>query len=310
MQLLTVSPLAKGIPYEELTYFSKLEVSAGDLVEITIKKRVCRALVLRVQNVHDEKQSLKNASFITKKISKVVSSSFLDKKVWQALEYVSSYLIRSVGSLIYDLISEKSFDVLTAIVSPEERGFEILLLEQSHKNRLLRYKTTIREMFSKKKSLVIFFPTVVDLEYAKEDLGKGIAEHVVILHGGLTEKQFNDGMEKLTKEEHPLLILCTPSLLPWSRKDLGLVVIEREHSHYYYTHGNASYDMRMVLETLARYTKIPCLLGSHMLSLRAHRLYDIKDAVEVLFSSIIGTTERLVSLRNKSGITSTASLMS
>ncbi|MBP6888169.1 MAG: hypothetical protein KBC21_00550 [Candidatus Pacebacteria bacterium] len=283
MQLLTVSPLVKGIPYEELTYFSKLEVSPGDLVEINIKKRICRALVLRVQGVEEERQSLKNASFVTKKISKIITPSFLNKKVWQALAYTSSYLLHPLGTLIYDLVSEKAFEVLKNVNTPkEERGFEILLLEQSHKNRILRYKTTIREMFSKKKSLVLFFPTIVDLEYAKEELGKGITEHVAVIHGGVTEKQFNDAMEKITTEEHPLLILSTPSLLPWVREDLGLVILEREHSHYYYTHGTASYDMRFVIETLARYTKIPCLLGSHMLSLRAHKMYMSKDASEVM----------------------------
>ena len=110
MYLLTVSPLATGIPYEELSYFSKIEVAPGDLVEITIRKRICRALVLQVVNAHEEKQSLKQASFVTKKISKVLVKEFLHPKIWQALAYSSSYMIRSIGTLIYDLLSEKSFD--------------------------------------------------------------------------------------------------------------------------------------------------------------------------------------------------------
>ena len=69
MYLLTVSPLVNGIPYEELTYFSKADVAPGDLVEITIRKRICRALVLSVTHAEAEKQSLKNASFVTKKIT-------------------------------------------------------------------------------------------------------------------------------------------------------------------------------------------------------------------------------------------------
>lgn len=81
MYLLTVSPLANGIPYEELSYFSKEEVRPGDLVEITIRKRVCRALVLSVVDAHEEKQSLKNASFVTKKISKVLIRGFLHPKL-------------------------------------------------------------------------------------------------------------------------------------------------------------------------------------------------------------------------------------
>lgn len=283
MYLLTVSPLASGIPYEELSYFSKTEVRPGDLVEVTVRKRVLRALVLHVANAQDEKQSLKHASFVAKKIQKVIVKEFLHPKLWKTLAFVSSYMIRNIGTVIYDLLSEKSFDMLTQLVTPsEERGFELLLLEQNYENRILRYKTTIREMFSKKKSLVIFFPTLTDLENAKESLGRGIEEYVVPLHGSLTEKQYAVAMNTLTTNEHPLLILSTASLLPWVRKDLGLVVIEREHSHYYYTHGDHGYDMRIVIEQLAKASSIPCLLGSHMLSLRAHMLFMKREAVEIM----------------------------
>ena len=283
MYLLTVSPLATGIPYEELSYFSKTEVSPGDLVEVTVRKRVLRALVLHVANAEDEKQSLKHASFVAKKIQKVIVKEFLHPKLWKALAFVSSYMIRNIGTIIYDLLSEKSFDTLTQLTVPSEgRGFELLLLEQNYENRILRYKTTIREMFSKKKSLVIFFPTITDLENAKESLGRGIEEYVVPLHGSLTEKQYTAAMNTLTTNEHSLLILSTPSLLPWIRKDLGLVVIEREHSHYYYTHGDHGYDMRVVLEQVTKASAIPCLLGSHMLSLRAHMLFMKREAVEIM----------------------------
>ena len=283
MYLLTVSPLTSGLPYEELSYFSKEDVAPGDLVEITIRRRVCRALVLSVVNAEEEKQSLKHASFVTKKISKVLIKEFLHPKLWKALADASSYMLRNVGTVIYDLLSEKSFDNLTALSIPEEeRGFEILLLEQNYENRMLRYKTTIREMFSKKKSLVLFFPTVTDLENAKDILSKGIDEYVVALHGSLTDKQYASSYERLRTSEHPLLVLTTPSLVPWVRKDIGLIVIEREHSHYYYTHGDNGYDMRYVLEKLAEGTSVPCLLGSHMLSLKSHMLFKRRDANEIM----------------------------
>jgi primosomal protein N' len=282
MYLLTVAPLVDGIPYEELSYFSKLEVSPGDLVEITIRKRVCRALVLKVVNAQEEKQSLKHASFVTKKINTIIAKNFLDTKIWNALSYTASCVLRSIGSMVYDLLSEKSFALIQKIASPDERGFEVLLLEQGYDYRMSRFKTTIREMFSKKKSLAIFFPTITDLENAAEVLTKGIDGRVVILHSGLTEKQYNESMSHINGSVGQVLILTTPSLLPWIRKDLGLIVIEREHSHYYYTHGEHGYDMRFVLETLAKATNIPCLLASHMLSLKAHKQYIERDANEIM----------------------------
>lgn len=283
MRVLTVAPLLDGIPYEELSYFGKDNVNPGDLVEINVKRRNGRGLVIDAQNAEEEKQSLRHASFGLKKISKVHTKAFLHPKLWGALSNASSYLLKPVGAIMYDLLSEKAFDKLAPIVLPkEQKGFELLLLEQSYKERLTRYKTTIRESFSKKKTIVMFFPTIIDLEYAKDELSRGIDEYVVCLHSGLTDKQYKDNYGKLVNETHPLLVLCTPSILPWVREDLGLVVIEREHSQYYFTHGDLGYDMRMVLEYLARGSNIPCLLGSHMLSLRAHMLHKTKDAHEVM----------------------------
>jgi primosomal protein N' len=283
MRVLTVAPLANGIPYEELSYFGKDTINAGDLVEMTVKRRAIKGLVIDAQKAEEERQSLRNASFGLKKISKVAAKEFLHPKIWGALSYASSYLLQPLGVIMYDLLSEKAFDALLPIIIPKEgKGFELLLLEQTYDERMTRYKTTIRESFSKKKTLAMFFPTITDLEHAKAELSRGIEEYVVMLHGGLTEKQYRDNYSELTKNTHPLLILSTPSMLPWVREDLGLIIIEREHSHYYFTHGEQGYDMRVVLEQLARASSIPCLLGSHMLSLRAHMLHKSRDAHEIM----------------------------
>ncbi len=283
MYLLTVSLLADGIPYEELSYFSKQEVTPGDLVEVTVRKRVCRALVVKVVSLKEEKQSLKHASFVTKKISQVLYKEFIHPKLWQALTYASSCALKNTGTLVHDLLSEKSFQTITSLSVPLlERGFEILLLEQAYEYRMQRYKTTIREMFSKKYSLVMFFPTILDLEQAKESLSRGIDEYVIMLHSGLSDKDYEASLLKIQDTSHPVLILSTPSLVPWVRNDLGLLIFEREHSHYYYTHGDEGYDMRRVLEHIAKVSGIPCLLGSHMLSLRAHMLHKKKDAIEIM----------------------------
>lgn len=282
MRVLTVAPLVDGIPYEELSYFAKDDVNAGDLVEITIKRRVCRALVLDAKDAEEERQSLRHASFNIKKISKVITKEFLSPQIWKAISYAASCLLRPVGSIIYDLVSEKSFEILTQVRVPEAgKGFELMLLEQDYETRIARYKTTIRESFSKKKTIVMFFPTIIDLEYARTELARGIDNYVVTLHSSLTDKQYKEAHTEIHTNSHPLLILSTPSLLPWIRNDIGLVIIEREHSHYYYTHGDHGYDMRTVLEALARGSSVPCVLGSHMLSLRAHMLHKQKNAHEI-----------------------------
>lgn len=283
MRLLSVAPLVSGFPHEELSYFSKDDIVPGDLVEIQIKRRNIRGLVLSSIPAAEERQSLRHASFTTKKISKLLIKNFLSPSLWKSLEYISSYTLTPIGRLIYDLIPEQAFSTLTTLITPPtSRGSDLYLLQQAYDERITRYKTTIRESFSKKQTLVIFFPTITDIEHAKTELSRGIDDYVVVLHSGLTEKQAKTSYDIITHEEHPILILATPTIIPWQRQDLGSIIIEREHSHYYYTHGSKSYDMRYVLEQLARESNIPCTLGSHMLSLRAHMLYRKKEAYEVI----------------------------
>jgi hypothetical protein len=139
MYVVTVAPLASGIPYEELSYFSKEAVSSGDLVEIMIKRRTCKAIVLEVNTAEEERQSLRHASFNLKKISKVNTRQFLPPKLWEALSLSSSCLLRPLGVVIYDLLSEKSFDILSKLELPLERkGFEVQLLEQRYDIRITR----------------------------------------------------------------------------------------------------------------------------------------------------------------------------
>ena len=283
MYLLTVAPLVQGIPHEYLSYFSKDKLEKGDLCEISIKKRNCRALVLHVTNAKEERQSLRHANFGLKKINKSLHKGFIPKEIWQALDFSSSYILQPVGKIIFDLIPERAYTQISTFCIPEvDKGFEILLLQQKYKDRLTRYKTTVRESFAKKQSMVIFFPTITDLEHAQSELSKGIEDYVAPIHSSLTDKQITSSFEKLKNEKHPMLILATPTLLPWTRKDLGLCVIEREHSSYYYTHGNQSYDMRIVLKKISESSRIPCLLGSHTLSLDAHLAFKRKDAVEIM----------------------------
>ncbi len=283
MYILSVAPLVSGIPYEELSYFSKEELSPGDLVAITIKKRVCRALVLSSVPAKEEKQSLRHATFSVKKINRVIKRSYIDALLWKALAYSASYQLLPLGKSIYDLVPEKVFSSDVVFATPKEtRGFENLLLQQPYRDRITRYKSTIREMFAKKQSLVMFFPTISDIEHIQSHLSFGIEDYVVPFHSGLSDKQASLSLSKIKEEKHPIIILSTPSLIPWIRNDLGLVIIEREHSQYYFTHGDLGYDMRTVLVNLAKETNLPLIRGSHMLSLEAHLLHKKHEAHEVM----------------------------
>lgn len=283
MYVLTVAPLADGIPHESLTYFSKEAVEVGDLVEIYVRRRQLRALVLETSPARDQKQELRSSGFGIKKISKILSKNYIHPILFAPLSEASSYHLASLGKLIYDFLPEKLFGAKIAPLREQKRkpGFDILLLQHSYDERIARYKSVIRESFARKESLVIFFPTITDLERAEKALSKGIEEYVLSFHSGIAEKLFISSYTTCLEEEHPLLILSTPSLIPWVREDIGTIVIEREHSHYYFGHGEL-YDMKDILERLARASRARLILGSHLLSLKTHLLFEEREAAELM----------------------------
>jgi len=283
MYVLTAAPLAPGIPYEELTYFSKDEVRPGDLVEISIKKRVVRALILHAKPAKEEKQEIRSALFGIKKITKILYRDYIHPTLFQAIELESMYHLQPIGRLIYDLLPEKYFSgrISPLLEQKIKPGFEVNLLQQPLAERIVRYRSIIRESFAKKSSVVIFFPTIHDLINSEKILAKGIEDYVVSFHSGLTEKKWNNSYKEITKNAHPLLILSTPSLLPWLREDLGTIVIEREQSQYYYGHSER-YNMKNVLIRLARASRARVILGATLLSLDSYLMHEEREASDAM----------------------------
>ncbi|MEN9551654.1 MAG: hypothetical protein RI935_31 [Candidatus Parcubacteria bacterium] len=282
---MTVCPLTSSIPYEELTYFSSIALSPGDLVEIDIRKRKVRALVINLEPLIEQKQSIKNASFVTKKITICLVRSFLAPKLWQGIVYGASCTLKTPGEIIYDFLSERSFDIphkLWKESKDQTENKEISVLLESHEHRMTMYRSLIREMFSKKKSVVLFLPTIKDIENITTHLIKGIEEKFVVLHSDLSDKEYASSIEKISTIKTPLLIISTPSIVPFIKHDVGYIVLEKENSNHYYRYGKVSYDMRVIIESIAQHINIPCLFGSSFLSLRAHVLYSQREAFALM----------------------------
>lgn len=283
MYVLAVAPLTEGIPHDELTYFSKDEVATGDLVEVEVRRRKIKALVIRVTDAKNEKQYLRQVDFGIKKISRLLIKNYLDRNLLEALSFSSSFNLVPLGQFIDDFIPSRLLNgkMHSFKSSIYQSDFDYLLLQNNYSDRIIRYKSIIRESFAKKQSVIIYFPTITDIEHAQRELSRGIEDYVIKIHSALTEKQWSQEISNLTKEVHPLLILSTPSITPFVRDDIGTIITEREHSSYYYTHGVRGYDARNTILLLAQKLKLRYIVGSHLLSLDAHLAFRKKEANEL-----------------------------
>ena len=199
MKLYLVSPFIIGLPFDSLSYFSKDEICLGSLVFITIKKRKVPGIVISVQNIQDEKMSIKNASFTIKKMSDEDKQDFIDLELINAISLASDITLSYLPHLLRTLIPEKLLEKKVGsrlFSNKKERRAELFLLSLPREERFTCYKSLSRESFAKNESLVIFFPTITELQQAETELSKGIDDYVVSLHSKITQKKSSENDQK------------------------------------------------------------------------------------------------------------------
>jgi primosomal protein N' len=282
MYLFLVIPLASGLPMPYLSYFSKEVVALGTLLPITIKKRKIFGIVISCEKVEMEKMSIKSASYPLKKISAGERRAFIPPKFAEALLNFAEETVTPVPELFTNLIPERLITKKVGsqlYANQKTKKGEILLLGLPYEERLLRYRSIIRESFARNESIVIFFPTIRELNLAKDNLSRGIEDYTLSLHSEVTGKDEQEIDQKFS-EFHPLLLLSTPSLWAFERSDLGYFIIENEISQHY--HSNfSSIDFRALMNYLSLEFSLPLLFGSTLLSLARFSLREDGRASEL-----------------------------
>ncbi len=267
MYLFLVIPLAQGLPMPYLSYFSREDISLGSLVFITIKKRRIPGIVVSRENLEDERMAVKNANFTIKKIEASERRDFISPALMETLTRFGEAHLHSFPDLFSHLIPERLIskkEGARLYAEKRERRTDILLISLPYGERIARYKSIIRESFARSESIVIYFPTIAELARAEKELSKGIEDYAVSFSSALTQKEYARGDEKLSLA-HPLLILSTPSLQAFERKDLGYMIIEDEASHHY--KSKSGIDFRELVTHLSKNLSLPLLYGSTLLTL-------------------------------------------
>ena len=107
MFLIEVIPFARlprMLP-DTFTYFSSEFIARGAVVEIEVRQRKLLGMVLSAAPVKDAKQHLRTASFILKKVGKIVSDiPILNSRDWAMLEWISGYYLTTPATVLRMLV--------------------------------------------------------------------------------------------------------------------------------------------------------------------------------------------------------------
>lgn len=276
MKIITVIPIDRGIFKDNLSYFSKSEITIGSLITVPVNKRLVSGLVTQVQNASQIKSSLKSQDFVLRKISPQNSQNFFLPEFIEASKITADWFIAHVGQIIKastpkvilsqpQLIRQEIKPILDKKTNSNTAKADICIFQESDQERLAYYKSLVRESFARQASIFFCLPTIPHINRTVPLIEKGIEQYTIILHSKLSNKEIESRWQKALETEHPVLIIATPLFLSLPRTDIKTIIVDKENSSAYKTLVRPFIDMRFLAETLARQRKIKLIFGDIVL---------------------------------------------
>ena len=103
MFIVTVAPIKRGIPVDELSYFCKEELPLGALVSVPLRGKSSPALVIPSVSATPMKADIKHSSFALKKLERVHAKTFFPPAFVTAAQEAPRYFSASTGAVIKTL---------------------------------------------------------------------------------------------------------------------------------------------------------------------------------------------------------------
>jgi primosomal protein N' len=224
MYVVAVAPIRRGIPIDELSYFTKEAVTPGALVTVPLRGKMTPAIVIRSTPAEEAKAEIKTAEFALKKLERVEAQGFFPEAFVTAARATGAYFLATDGAAIQSLFPnallatpEYTQPASTARVVKHAGRF---ILQAEEAERFATYKSHIREVFARGGSCFFVLPSVQEIEHAYERLEKGIQTYTFVLHSGLSKKELEKRWKEIAETDHPILIIGTPLFLTAPRSDI------------------------------------------------------------------------------------------
>ncbi len=279
MYILDIIPIAKGFPDESYTYFHNQLLNLGSLVEIKIKNRKILGLVNNISLAKSQKLNIKTKKFTLKKIEKVIQENFIDEIFFQSLKdiailqsvKINDILSNYFPNFIYD--NSKILNNKDTLKSKRNRNTTNYLLEDLT-NRQNEYLKLTQKEFKKNNSIVIFTPTILEVETLENYFKRNISnKNILSFHSKLSNKNLKENLKKLNSK-NLFLIISTPSLFPILIKDkinLETIVLDNEISpHYLNNLISKPIDFREVIKKVSLDLNLNLLISGRLLTMNTY----------------------------------------
>jgi primosomal protein N' (replication factor Y) len=263
-------------PLTPLTYSFDSELSSGVIVNLLLRNRESKAIILT---------QCEKPSFKTLDIGEV-SEFFYSSKQIKLAKFISAYYVCSLGEAL-GLMTPFSFTGSTSgevepdslsslkLSSKQEKALEFL---KQHKVSLLFgdtgsgkteiYMKYFEQMIAQEKRSIFLMPEISLTPQMSERLEKHFGDSVVMWHSKLTPLQKKKALVKIY-DGSAKIVAGPRSTLFLPIEDLGLIVVDEEHDDSYKSSSRPRYNARDIAIYMGKLYNVPVVLGSATPSLNS-----------------------------------------
>ncbi len=265
MFVIEVIPLKRGLGIESLTYYSSTSYETGTLITVPLRLQATTAVVIGVKLVSVAKTALKTATFSLRKLEPQTNTSSLPALLLATVQKLTEIIPASSGAILFALLPPEIRNgerLCPKTIS--EKGDEdttVRILTDTTENRYITYRSSIRETFAHRGSVLFVVPTGADVATAKKHLELGIENRVITFASTHTKKQLHTAYEAFEDHSQAKLIITTPSYAFLDRHDITSIIIESAGSTHYTKRIRPYLDVREVLKIYAKQTGRSLLLA-------------------------------------------------
>lgn len=304
MKILTIIPIAKGIPRDQLSYFSAKPVPVGTLVTVPFGNRSIKGVVVDQSEVRDLKGSIKSNNFALRNVTTVHTDQGLPSSIFQAGQSTAHFFAQRIGAVLETMIPHYVFDYYATHTVPQPTSTrlhtDIRGIQVCYTERISLYKTIVRENLGKAASTLIIVPSVIQAEMLYSALKSGIEEVLFVAHGRKTKKQLMSITDTVLESSSPIVLIATAPYTSIVRPDWDTFIIEAAGSpHYHYGFGPI-FDMRHFIESMAKHSGVRLIYADTLLDTSIRMRCDLREITDLRTTWHITKPERftIVDMRN------------
>jgi hypothetical protein len=158
MYVIEVAPLVRGGHLEKLSYYSAKKYPVGTLLDIPVRSKNIRGVVLDASPVSAAKTALRAATFSLRRLPSQDNARLLSPLIIETAKGLCSRVPASFGAVLFSLLppevqnGEENF--ISSDVANSAGETSVSVLTGTRKERWLIYKRLIREAFARRSSVV------------------------------------------------------------------------------------------------------------------------------------------------------------